>query len=260
MGKAQYLAITGALLLFGVLYWGFSTIPPASVKAEQAAETTGQGQNIEFSRIVLAAKSALSPEQSSGIEASEKSLENTADEKNRIELLKGLSAQWFDLGQLPAAAGYAEQVAELEKTDSAWSVAGALFFNSLSGAHDAALRDYCAQHAVSAFEKAFALNPGQPEHQVNLALVYAENPPADNPMKAVLLLRDLEKQYPDNPSVYNALGRLAIKTGQWDRAIERLEKAISLDPQNPNTPCLLARAYQGAGQEAKAAEYAKRCK
>lgn len=260
MGKAQYFAITGALLLFGVLYWGFSTIPPASVKVEQTAETTGPGQDVEFSQIVLAAKSALTPEQSASIEASEKSLNNAAGEKDRIELLKSLSAQWFDFGQLPAAAGYAEQVSELEKTDSAWSVTGALFFNSLSGAHDAALRNYCATHAVSAFEKASAINPGQPEHQVNLALVYAENPPADNPMKAVLLLRDLEKQHPDNPSVYNALGRLAIKTGQWERAIERLEKAMSLDPQNPNTPCLLARAYQGAGQEAKAAEYAKRCK
>jgi len=98
------------------------------------------------------------------------------------------------------------------------------------------------------------------EHQVNLALVYAENPPADNPMKAVLLLRDLEKKHPDNASVYNALGRLAIKTGQWERAIERLEKARSLDPKNPNTPCLLSRAYDGAGQADKAAEFAKLCK
>jgi uncharacterized protein HemY len=78
-------------------------------------------------------------------------------------------------------------------------------------------------------------------------------------MKAVLMLRDLEKKYPENPSVYNALGRLAIKTGQWQRAIDRLEKAWSLDRTNFNTPCLLAKAYEGAGQMDKSAEFAKIC-
>ena len=78
-------------------------------------------------------------------------------------------------------------------------------------------------------------------------------------MQAVLLLRELEKQYTESPSVYNALGRLAIKTGQWARAVERLEKAWSLDPNNAFTPCLLAKAYEGAGQTAKATEFATRC-
>ncbi|MBU6343253.1 MAG: tetratricopeptide repeat protein, partial [Bacteroidetes bacterium] len=109
------------------------------------------------------------------------------------------------------------------------------------------------------FEKAATINPGQPEHQVNQALVFAENPPADNPMKAVLLLRELEKKYPESPAVFNALGRLAIKTGQWQKAIERLEKAWQLDRNNFNTPCLLAKAYEGAGQMDKSAEFAKIC-
>ena len=98
------------------------------------------------------------------------------------------------------------------------------------------------------------------EHRVNLALVYAENPSADDPMKAVMMLRDLEKRHPENASVYNALGRLAIKTGQWSRAVERLEKAWSIDRTNPNTPCLLSRAYEELGNADKASEFAKLCK
>jgi uncharacterized protein HemY len=78
-------------------------------------------------------------------------------------------------------------------------------------------------------------------------------------MQAVLMLRDLESKHPENASVYNALGRLAIKTGQWQRATERLEKSWSLDKKNPNTPCLLAKAYEGAGNITKATEYAQRC-
>jgi uncharacterized protein HemY len=79
-------------------------------------------------------------------------------------------------------------------------------------------------------------------------------------MQAVLMLRDLEAKHPESPSVYNALGRLAIKTGQWQKAIERLEKSWSLDNRNLNTPCLLARAYDGVGNATKATEWAERCK
>jgi Flp pilus assembly protein TadD len=140
-------------------------------------------------------------------------------------------------------------------------VAGGTYFNGIAAAQDNALiRTYCADRAVKAFENAASLAPDQPDYRVNLALVYAENPPPDNPMKAVLMLRDLESKYPSAPSVYNALGRLAIKTAQWERAIERLEKARSLDPSNPNTPCLLAKAYEGAGNTAQAAEMARLCK
>ena len=157
------------------------------------------------------------------------------------------------------AGGYAEQVATIESADTSWSVAGGTFFTALVSAQDPAIRDYCAKHAVAAFESAASLAPEVVEHRVNLALVWAENPQPENPMKAVLMLRDLESKHPDNPSVYNALGRLAIKTGQWQRAVDRLE-SWSLNKKNPNTPCLLARAYDGLGNNTKATEFAALCK
>ena len=182
------------------------------------------------------------------------------DSASKVAALKRLSGYWYRAQQLAVAGGLAEQVAEVENTDSAWSVAGGTFFNGLVGAQDPKVRAYCAEHAVKAFESAASLNPANVAHRVNLALVYSENPPPDNPMQAVLMLRDLVNKHPDDPVVYNALGRLAIKTGQWQRAIERLEKSWTLDKSNPNTPCLLAKAYEGAGQMDKMADFAKLCK
>lgn len=257
MSKAQYLAVAVALALFAGLYWGFGTTPSGKKKTENAP--LQQAENIGFEQLLAAAKTSLKAEQTAELASDEQALAGSGPDAERIAHLKSLSAHWYELGNLPVSAGYAEQVAELEKADSAWSVAGALFFNGLLDAQDPAIRDYCATQAAKSFESAAQINPNQVEHKVNLALVYAENPPPDNPMKAVLLLRDLEKQHPENPAVYNALGRLAIKTGQWERAVERLEKAWTLDNKNPNTPCLLAKAYEGAGQADKAAEFAKKC-
>lgn len=257
MNKAQYVVLFSALAVFLILYLGFKTTPPAHQAIERSRSL--QGESTSFEALLAEGKAHL--EAASSVKALE--LEQQAADADtdaaRVEALKKLSAWWYAHGNAPVAGGFAEQIAELENTDSSWSIAGATYFLALGAEQDPVVRQYCGTHAVRAFESAISLNPEKVEHRVNLALVYAENPPPDNPMQAVLMLRDLESKHPDNASVYNALGRLAIKTGQWARAVERLEKSWSLDKNNPNTPCLLAKAYEGAGQMDKATQYSALC-
>ena len=258
MNKAQLVTVIAATALFLGLYFGFDTKPDKQKTIEVSRSL--QGESTSFETLLEDARGLLSAAQATQVGELEKQLDASNDEAQRIKLLKSLSGLWYGFGQVPIAGGLAEQVAELENADSSWSVAGGTFFNGLLAAKDPKVRQYCASHAVKAFESAASLAPDKVEHRVNLALVWAENPPPDNPMQAVLMLRELESKHPENASVYNALGRLAIKTGQWQRATERLEKAWSLDKNNPNTPCLLAQAYEGAGNIAKATEYAALCK
>lgn len=260
MNKAQYLALLGALALFLALYFGFETKTDKQKTTERSR--TLQAESTSFESLVEDAKAHLSIEQIEPIKRLEAALsaeEGAGKVASQISVLKRLSGHWYEFGQIPVAGGYAELAAELENADSSWSVAGATFFDGLVSSQDPLIRDFCAAHAVKAFESAASLNPSNVEHRVNLALVYAENPPPNNPMQAVLMLRELESKHPDNPAVFNALGRLAIKTGQWQRAVERLEKAWSLDQKNPNTPCLLAKAYEGAGNTTKANEFQGIC-
>jgi cytochrome c-type biogenesis protein CcmH/NrfG len=257
MNKAQYLAVLGAAALFLTLYFGFDTKTEKQKTAERSRAL--QAESTSFETLLADAKARLSAEQSAQIIETERLLESAATDIERSAVLKRLSGLWYSFGQIPVAGGLAEQVAELENADSSWSVAGATFFNGLVASQDPVTRSFCADHAVRAFESAASLNPSSVEHRVNLALVYAEHPPPNNPMQAVIMLRDLESKHPDNPAVFNALGRLAIKTNQWERAIERLEKSWSLDKKNSNTPCLLAKAYEGAGNTIKANEFAAIC-
>lgn len=258
MNKAQIAIVLVASALFLGLYLGFDTKPGKQKTIERSRSIQGEGTS--FESMLDDARTHLSPDQTAQISDIEKQITSAADDAARIHWLKTLSGRWYDFDQIPIAGGYAEQVAVLENADSSWSVAGGTFYNGLLSAKDQTIRQYCASHAVKAFESAASLAPEKVEHRVNLALVWAENPPPDNPMQAVLMLRDLETKHPESPAVYNALGRLAIKTGQWQRATERLEKAWSLDAKNPNTPCLLAQAYEGAGNIAKATEFSALCK
>jgi uncharacterized protein HemY len=79
-------------------------------------------------------------------------------------------------------------------------------------------------------------------------------------MKGILMLRELDTQHPNNVSVLSQLGRLAIKTGQWEKAITRLEAAQKVEPANDRVACLLLEAYKGAGQVDKAKALENRCK
>jgi len=78
-------------------------------------------------------------------------------------------------------------------------------------------------------------------------------------MQGILMLRDLNTKYPKNVAVLNQLGKLALQTNQSERALERLEAAIKLEPENNVTICLLAEAYSQLGDKTKATEYKKKC-
>ena len=77
-------------------------------------------------------------------------------------------------------------------------------------------------------------------------------------MKGILLLRELDAQNPENIAVNSQLARLAIKTGQFDKAIGRLEKVLVKEPNNSKLICLLAEAYSGANNP-KAAAMTEKC-
>lgn len=257
MKKPQYLALLAAFVLFSGLYFGFSPKPSGQKKVEQSQVVVKGNTTSEALR--EAAGKKLDAQQLVQVTELEQQISATQNDTERAALFKRLSGLWYGIGNIPVAGDVAVQAALSENTDAAWSVAGGTFFNGLTASQEPLIRDYCAESAVKCFEKAALLAPEKVEHRVNAALVYAEKPPPDNPMQAVLMLRDLESKYPQEASVYNALGRLAIKTNQWERAIERLEKARSLDKTNPNTPCLLAKAYEGAGNTTKANEFARIC-
>jgi tetratricopeptide (TPR) repeat protein len=258
MSKIQKLILFSALLLFGILYFGFETKAPERNATDVNRAIQGESTGVES--LLTEAKSKMDAGQISAIETLEVSLEKSKTDQEKVGILKKISSSWYAQSNFPIAGEYADKVATIENADSSWSVAGAIYYNGLTKATDKTIRDFCSTRAIKAFESAASLAPNNASHRVNIALVYAENPPADNPMKAVLLLKDLETKYPDAPSVYNALGRLAIKTGQWQKAVDRFEKSWSLDNKNLKTPCFLAKAYEELENSAKAAEYAAKCK
>jgi len=257
MTKTQFAVIASAVLLFFVLYFGCDTQPPEQKAVERSRAMALEQTDLQV--LLQEAKSDLPEKEQTQVADLERRLSEVREDSNRVALLKQLSGKWYSLGEPAIAGGYAEQVAETLQTEESWSIAGTTYSICVQRSEEERVRDFCTDHAVSAFENAISLNPDNVANRVNLALLYTENPSEDNPMKGVQMLLDLNRKHPKNVSVLNSLGRLAIKTGQYERAVERLEKAVSLDPENRNAACLLSRAYQGLGEESESARYQRRC-
>ena len=251
MNKHQIIVISSAIALFFILYFGCDTQSKEQKVLTQSRALTTEALDIKAHIAETLGK--LGAEQKANIQ----SLTQKADSKDP-SLLKQISAAWHNAGHDEIAASYAEQVAEVEKTEDAWSIAGANYYLAIQQSTEDAVRNFSTQHAVNAFQNAASLNPTNIEHKINLALCYTENPPQENPMKGTLLLLDLEKQNSGNVPVNIQLARLGIKTGQFDKAIGRLEKILAKEPENKRAVCLLADAYNQSNNP-KAVQMAKLC-
>ena len=73
-----------------------------------------------------------------------------------------------------------------------------------------------------------------------------------NPMQGILSIRRVLEINPDNVAAGLQLGRFAIQTGQFDKAVERLERVVALEPGLEGAKFDLAYAYQQSGQTEKA--------
>ncbi len=252
MNRAQIIVILSALALFFILYFGCDVKTDEQKKAAHSVALTLE--NLNPTSLIEQATAALTPGQRVEIQPLTEKLAT----ESTPSVLKPLSAAWHNAGYDEVASIYAQRVAEAEKTDEAWSIAGANFYLALQKATEPNLREFCSKRAAEAFQNAASLNPTKLEHRLNLALCFVENPPADNPMKGILQLRELDAQNPENTVVNFQLARLAIKTGQFDKAIVRLERIVAKEPTNTKFICLLADAYAGKG-DAKAAAWKAKC-
>jgi Flp pilus assembly protein TadD len=258
MTRTQWAVLGACLFLFGIIYFGFDTKAPDRALVERSrgllAEEVGALDPL-FER----AREVLDGGQQAQITDLEAQLAAQTTDSGRVATFEALSRSYFEFGQYALAGHYARELAEIANTEEAWSIAGTTFGYCVQQSQEEATRNFCTQGATESLQNAISLAPEEVSHRVNLALVLTNNPPPDNPMRGILMLRELQEENPENVLVLTSLARLALQTGQVERAIQRLEQALAIDATDRNANCLAASAYRAAGREAEATRYTERC-
>lgn len=254
MTKLQIIVVSLWAFLTLALYFGFETKSLEQIEDLEVRALTGT--KVDVNPIVTSAKESLADGDLREIQILEGGVESSEGDQ-KVDFLKQLSGKWYKLRRYLIAGHYAEQIAELEPSGEAWSIAGTTYIQGINSSDDL-IKNGCFQGAVTALENAISLEPENVNHRVNLALAYTENPPQDNPMKGIQILLNLNQKHPENVVVLTTLGRLAMKTGQFDRAAERLQNAIDLEPNHQPAVCLLSDLYQQTA-DSRAATLREQC-
>lgn len=254
IGKYQKLTILVAIALGAILFFGFSLKKP-DLKQIESKRVLNRVDNSE-PVLISTAEKKLNPDQADLIHIIKHSVEKSEDDAEKTKHLKDLSGKWFEFDYPVISAIYAKQIAKIEESPEAWAIAGSTSYIALRKSEGDIERKYAGESALQSFENAASLAPEDLSHKVNLALTYVEFPPQSEPMKGVLMLLDLEKDFPEDPLILKSLAQLSIKTGQYDKAAQRLEKMVELDPQDQKAWCMLVEAYRHLSVDSERVEEA----
>jgi len=253
--KSHILTIIGFLIFFVVLL-AMRTKPTELIEREKTRALNLQSTDVNA--LKLEASSSLSSNNKARIQILESELAE-ADEDEKVDIYKDLSSVWYDAGEIGIAGYYAEQIALSLNDAEAWGIAGTTYGICIKRSQKDKERSLCLNKALEAIENAISLAPDQIDYQINKAIILAENPQAENPMRGVKLLLDLNKNFPENVPVINNIARFALQTNQLDKAEQRLLGALSIEPKNRSTNCLLVQLYQAKGEDAKMELYRPNC-
>ncbi|MGB0430190.1 MAG: tetratricopeptide repeat protein [Bacteroidia bacterium] len=157
---------------------------------------------------------------------------------------------WDSLGHSLFAGYYFEKLATLTNDANHWYKAGSKYFNLVNRTNDSFARREIGNHTIVTLSKVVELDPNNLKAKSELGVSYMELlPKGVSPMTGVGLLREVIQQDSNNVDALYYLAYLSMKSGQYDKAVVRLEKLTSLKPEEASFYEYLATAYLKAGNK-----------
>ncbi len=239
------------------VYFGFHTVSPDIRQASNSRD--GKLEITGFENIERSVFQKLNTNQKAELEQLNKQISQADNEADKLNVLKKISGFWYDLNEFALAGSYAQKVAVLEKSDTAWQIAGTTFLYGLEGDTDLKTKQFCQQSAIHCLEQAISIKPEEPAYQIYQAMAYVKLP-GEEPMKGIKMLLNLEGKYPDYDPLQLQLVELGIQTGQFEKAKSRLEKLLVKTPENPRANCLMIEVLQQLKQIELLDKYKIYCK
>lgn len=244
MNKTQLIVLAACLALgVSIFVFGKKTVLTQDTMAPEAVAAS---RGMDDNALLDIAKSSLQDEEKDKLQPVLAALDTVKVPLQRAGMLRSLAAFWDTKGQYAASALYHLQAADLVNEAPAFMLAGSRFQAAAEMANDTLLRNFLFSKAKSAMEKAAAISPEDLDIKADLANVVVLSSP--QPMQGIQKLLDIVKQEPKHLRANVHLARLAITSGQNDKAIERYSNLIKWYPAYADAYLGLGEAYYNSGQ------------
>lgn len=262
MRKIHYISIVAALALIAVLYWGINTKPIKDADAAKPmanAETSGATPSAaSFDSIKLASIQLLPAHAVEEIKALEQQAAEEQDNSQKATLYGSIAQLWQEHKQMPVAAYYYAEEGKLESSEKKLNFAGQLFLSLMHNLQDPSMQMWAAEQGISCLERSLEINPDNDTTKIALASGYVDG--TAQPMKGIQLLLGITREEPDNVAANLMLGKMSIRSAQYQKALGRFETVLKKEPNNTEAMYMLAVVYKELGRKEEAIELLEKCK
>jgi tetratricopeptide (TPR) repeat protein len=270
MYKKQIVVVVIVVAIMGYLY---SLPVKGLIKAKEAQGHTNAAATVKrpiasitVDMVSGAAKMAIGPALSASINDLEGQLKNAQGDAARLSLQKKLAKQWDDVNQPAPAAFYYQAVARNENSFADWSNAGNHFNDAFKLTQDTLAQPAFVANAIECFKNANNLEPQSMDAKTGLGIAYVNqtslgitDADGGSPMQGIMLLLDVVKQDPNNRNANLSLGMFAMKSGQYEKAVQRFKTIIAQKPE-VEPYFYLAESYKQLGMKKEAIAAYQKCR
>ncbi|GAA4739900.1 tetratricopeptide repeat protein [Flavisolibacter ginsenosidimutans] len=263
MNRPQWITLSVAILLVIGLFAATQASIFGERKAKKPqpamAEHLPHDDGFGTDSVLYYAKKNLPQAQAARLASLENSVVRGDVAEQKLHLMHQLARYWSDSGRTftPMAfypyAFYTAEAARLENSEKSLSFAARLFLDALSNEEAHQLKHWEAEQAQDLFQRSLKLNPENDSAKVGLGatILYGG---LDMPMKGIGMIRDVAEHKPENVYAQLTLAEASLMSGQLDKAVERLQNVLRLQPSSLQATLLLADTYERMNKKKEAAE------
>jgi tetratricopeptide (TPR) repeat protein len=267
--KPQWITIIAAIFLTtGIFIFG-RTIPkkktPVSATVAQHSADDGHNHGAELAAITIDTLLALSKKELTNEQVVRlNTLENSisrgdpakagqAVKDQQLHVYHQLARFWADSAHIfEPYAWYLAEAARLENSEKNLTFAAQLFLENLQNDEVDRRRTWKALQAKDLFERSLMINPDNDSATVGLGACYLFGNISSAPMEGIAKIRQVVDR--DSSNIYGQMTLIkgSLISGQYDKAISRLQTVIRIEPDNVEAIFLLADLYERTGKKADA--------
>ncbi len=258
MKKPQLITIAIAILLVGGLYF----FGPTKGKKEKAATTpvTSNMDNghtvVNIDTFLILGKKKLNSEQVVRINELEHSISRGDVKEQQLKVYQQLAKFWYDSANaFEPFAWYTAEAARLENSEKSLTFAAQLFLNNLQQDEVFDRRKWKALQAKDLFERSLKLNPDNDSAKVGLGSCYLFGNISASPMEGILKIREVTQKDSTNVYAQLMLGKASLLSGQLDKATERFETILRINPKSLDVLLLLGEVAERKGDKKAAIDW-----
>ena len=259
MKKQQLILICGGILMVIVLYLFGNTVPPKTDLSSSASNSQNNSSSLTTENILDSAKKNITGSQASYLTQLENSVVRGDVKDQKIKIYGQLAAFWQDSLKRPEiAAYYLGEEAKLESSEKNLNFAARLLLTQLMAETNQAMQTWMATNAKALFEKSLQLNPNSDSVKVEIGACYLFGNISNTPMEGILKIKEVADRDSNNVYAQLMLGLGGIRSGQYDKAIERFQTVIRKEPDNLQAIFNLAETFERLGDKPNAILWYKR--